>query len=39
MTHTQFDIAGFARPYAEARTSRHPEALAGFYAPGGSRAL
>lgn len=35
MTNLQFSFAGLARRYAEAWTSRNPEAVAGFYAPDG----
>jgi uncharacterized protein (TIGR02246 family) len=35
MTNAQFSFAGLARRYAEAWTSRNPEAVAGFYAPDG----
>lgn len=35
MTNMQFSFAGLARRYAEAWTSRNPDAVAGFYAPDG----
>lgn len=35
MTNMQFSFAGLARRYAEAWTSRNPDAVAGFYASDG----
>ena len=35
LTTMQFSFSGLARRYAEAWTSRNPDAVAGFYAPDG----